>query len=134
MLETVPWHVRVFYHPSPEHTEDIITYLYSIGCDYESLDDIVMMLDAETVNTGCTHTTPELRESVIIIGITTSADQFNDTYDHEKGHLAKQICLSEGIDPYGEECQYIAGEIGRKMFKAAKRFLCECCRDKVLNL
>ena len=32
------------------------------------------------------------------------------------------------VIPYGEEEQYLSGEIGQKMFPVAKRFLCEHCR------
>jgi hypothetical protein len=35
------------------------------------------------------------------------------------------------IDPFSEEYQYIAGEVGQKMFKVAKRFLCDDCRKKL---
>ena len=31
---------------------------------------------------------------------------------------------------YGEEVQYLSGEIGRRMFPVAKRFLCDECRKK----
>ena len=33
-----------------------------------------------------------------------------------------------GIDPYGEEAQYLSGYVGQKMFPVAKKFLCEHCR------
>ena len=33
-----------------------------------------------------------------------------------------------GLDYEGEEIQYLQGEIGREMFKVAKRFMCDNCR------
>lgn len=36
------------------------------------------------------------------------------------------------IKPYGEEYQYLIGEIGQSMFKIAKRFLCDDCRQKLV--
>lgn len=36
------------------------------------------------------------------------------------------------IKPYGEEYQYLTGEIGQSMFKIAKRFLCDDCRQKLV--
>ena len=80
------------------------------------------------MNTGCTFTNQELRSTTIIIARSTDAAQFNDTYDHEKGHLAMHICQYENIDPFSEEYQYLTGEIGRLMFPAAKQFLCDHCR------
>jgi hypothetical protein len=32
------------------------------------------------------------------------------------------------IDIFGEEYQYLTGEIGQKMFKIARRFMCDHCR------
>ena len=43
-------------------------------------------------------------------------------------HLCRHISKAFGIDPYGEEAQYLSGEVGQKMFPIAKRVLCEHCR------
>lgn len=53
-------------------------------------------------------------------------------FDHEKGHLAMHISSALKIKPYGEEYQYLTGEIGQSMFKIAKRFLCDDCRQKLV--
>lgn len=44
------------------------------------------------------------------------------------GHLCRHISKAFGIDPYGEEAQYLSGYVGQKMFPVAKKFLCEHCR------
>lgn len=62
----------------------------------------------------------------------TSAEEFQNTFDHEKGHLAMHISSALKIKPYGEEYQYLTGEIGQSMFKIAKRFLCDDCRQKLV--
>ena len=59
---------------------------------------------------------------------TSSPGEFQNSWDHEKGHLCRHISKAFGIDPYGEEAQYLSGEVGQKMFPIAKRFLCEHCR------
>lgn len=84
-------------------------------------------------NTGLTYSNFRLRYSVVVIGITTSADEFQNTFDHEKGHLAKHIGEALDIDLFGEEYEYLTGEIGMQMFKIAKRFMCEHCRNKLVN-
>lgn len=84
----------------------------------------------ERKNSGCTVSDMDNRHSVIVITRTSDAAQFNDTYDHEKGHLAMHICQADNIDPFSEKYQYLTGEIGQKMFKAAKHFLCDHCRGK----
>ena len=62
------------------------------------------------------------------VGLTTSADEFANTYDHEKGHLVRHISQHLGLEPYGEQEQYIAGYVSQQMFSVAKSFLCEHCR------
>lgn len=129
-LLTVPWQVTVFYHSSRRHLDFIIPVLVEAGCTGENLDDIVEFLREDVKNTGCTWSNDGTKSSVIIITETTDAAQFNDTYDHEKGHLAMHICQAYGIHPFSEGYQYITGEIGRSMFPAAQHFLCDECRNK----
>ena len=84
-------------------------------------------------NVGLTYSNFSHRYSIVVLGITTSAEEFQNTFDHEKGHLAMHIAESLKIDLYGEEFQYLTGEIGQKMFKVAKRFLCNHCRKNLDN-
>lgn len=67
----------------------------------------------------------------MVIAKTSSPDEFANSYDHEKGHLAKHIALAYYINPYGEEFQYMSGDIAKKMFPVAKMFMCESCRKKI---
>lgn len=127
-LDLLPWTVWVFYHPSRRELPVVIQSLHEGGCTGEVLDEVEEMLSSGVKNTGMTWSNPKTRTSVIVIGRTTNASQFNDTYDHEKGHLAIHISQYEKINPFGEEYQYLAGEIGRKMFIVAKHFLCDHCR------
>ena len=78
-------------------------------------------------------TNSKLKTSIVIIGKTSSADEFQNTFDHEKGHLVMHISQLLGIDVYSEDYQYLAGEIGREMFKEAKKFMCDCCRQKLFR-
>ena len=89
------------------------------------------MLKSNDKNTGLTFSNFNHRYSVVVIGLTTSAAEFQNTFDHEKGHLAMHIAKALEIDLYGEEFQYLTGEIGQKMFLVARRFLCDNCRQKL---
>lgn len=81
---------------------------------------------------GITYSNFKHKCSIVVIGLTTSAEEFQNTFDHEKGHLAMHISSALKIKPYGEEYQYLTGEIGQSMFKIAKRFLCDDCRQKLV--
>lgn len=67
-------------------------------------------------------------ESVLVISVTSSAEEFADSLAHEQHHLASQIGSALGWNLLGEDVCYLAGEIGRKMSAIASRYLCECCR------
>ena len=82
-------------------------------------------------NIGLTYSSLKHRCSIVVIGITTSAAEFQNTFDHEKGHLVMHISSACKIDPFSEKYQYLAGEVGQKMFRIAKRFLCDECRKKL---
>ena len=82
-------------------------------------------------NVGLTVSSFREKSSVVVIGVTDSPEEFNSTYDHEKGHLAMHICIEYGIDPFSEEFQYLVGEIGRQLFKVARYFLCEECKKNL---
>ena len=69
--------------------------------------------------------------AVMVISRTSSPEQFQDSWDHEKGHLVKHIAEAFVLDPFGEKVEYLAGYIGRAMFPVAKRFLCEHCRKEL---
>ena len=92
-----------------------------------------MLLNGE-FNTGFTYTDTEKHVTFIIIGLTESAEEFVNTYDHEKGHAAVHIAEYYDIDPYSEKFQYLQGEIGKEMFQVAKKLMCEHCRtDLIIN-
>lgn len=90
-------------------------------------------LRSNAYNTGFTYSNFYHKCSIVVIGLTSSAEQFQNTFDHEKGHLAMHIADALNIDILGEEFQYLTGEIGQKMFRKAKRFMCDQCRDKLVE-
>lgn len=103
-----------------------------MGCSRASFRTAERMLRSGKYNTGLTYSNTNDKCSVVVIGLTTSPEEFQNTFDHEKGHLAMHISSAFGLDVYGEEYQYLTGAIGQEMFKIAKKFLCEHCRKKLI--
>lgn len=122
------WHVRVYYAVTTYWAGWIAGDLESIGCRGYDLERACRSLESGDLNTGITYSNNRMRETVMVIALTSSPEEFQNSFDHEKGHLCRHISKVFGIDPYGEEEQYLSGEIGQKMFPVAKRFLCEHCR------
>lgn len=120
------WECTVFYDTSAEDLVEVLHALQNIGCSRMHFFRAKAALMSDRPDTGLTFTSFERRASVMVISRTTGPEQFQNTFDHEKGHLARHICLADGIDPYGEEAQYLAGDIGQRMFRTAKKYICEC--------
>ena len=132
-LEKWDWYVIVYYAVDTYYMDEILEELEMIGCTYA--DEIEEDLTQHPYNNGLTYSNMRRRVSLIVIGLTETPDEFQNTYDHEKGHLAMHIAEEDRMDVFGEEFQYLAGEIGKQTFPIAKRFMCEHCRkDLVDNL
>ena len=125
------WHCRVFYSVNGYWVDDILHDLREIGCAGRKYRVACRNLSTGRLNTGLTFSNKDMGESVMVIAKTSSADEFAHSYDHEKGHLAMHVAQAYDIDPYGEEFQYMSGDIAKRMFPVAKRFMCDCCRKKL---
>lgn len=121
----------IFYAVDTYYMDEILDELENIGCTY--VDDIEEDLTVSPYNNGLTYSNLKGRVSVMVIGLTETPDEFQNTYDHEKGHLAMHIAEEDNIDVFGEEFQYLTGEIGKQTFKIAKRFMCEHCRKDFMG-
>ena len=132
-LEDYDWCVRIYYAVDQYYISNILIDLIDIDCDKDAYFRIKRLMELHKNNIGFTYSNIKERASIILIGITDSADEFQSTYDHEKGHLVMHISRALGIDPYSEEYQYLAGEIGKQMFKKAHKLLCENCRKHISN-
>lgn len=122
------WICRVYYETGPEDCDRVLHDLHRLGCRSWNYSRARRNLSEGRLNTGLTYSNYEERESVMCLGRSTSAEEFSNTYDHEKNHLAKHICRALGIDPFGEEASYVSGAINQQMFRTAKHFMCEHCR------
>lgn len=116
------------YYDAGRNTDvmEILSELDGLGASSRDKARVWRCLGKGTLNTGFTYSNPDLRQSIMVIGRTDSAGEFQDTYDHEKGHLAMHIAETDGIDPYGETYQYLAGDIGKMTYPLAREFLCDC--------
>lgn len=126
------WSIRVYYAVHEYFISNILIDLLDTDCDEESFFKIKGLMETGNDNIGFTYTNTEMGASLMLIGKTDSSDEFQDTFDHEKGHLVMHISSALGIDPYSEEYQYLAGEVGKRMFKVAKKFLCDHCKQYIL--
>lgn len=127
-LKDYDWIIKVYYAVDRYYTNDIIQDLKNFNIKSHELSNIKHLLNSNTFNIGFTYSDYTIRKTIIVIGLTSSASEFQNTFDHEKGHAAMHIGEYYQLNPYGEDYQYLAGEIGKKLFPYAKMFLCDHCR------
>ena len=133
-LRKYDWSVKVYYAVDAYYSDEILKELETYNPTIKEYGSVMDLMENYEYNTGFTFTDYVNKRSLVVIGLTTSPEEFQSTFDHEKGHLAIHIAQYYNIDPYGEEFQYLAGSIGKKLFPVAKKFLCNHCREATLDL
>lgn len=127
------WHVRVYCLVTAVDDGVILRDLEKIGCEEDTADEIRRNIAADKENFGFTYSNTDIDEAIMVIGIASSAKEFFNTLIHEIGHLTRHISKSEGFDPYGEEEQYLQGEIAMEVYPIVGDFLCEDCRVRACS-
>jgi len=124
-LEDYDWSIKAFFADDLSKNEEVIDAMEIMGCSEKEIASIEKMIMSGNKNNGFTYSDYDTMSTIIYIGPTTSVEEFQNTFDHEKGHAAIHIASYYDIDPYGEEYQYLAGEIGERLFDVAKLFICK---------
>lgn len=124
-LDRYDWNIIAFFTDDHDSDEEILEFVEIMGCSEKEVSSIAEIMGPSKKNCGFTYSDYDERSTVIYIGPTTSIDEFQNTFDHEKGHAAIHIATYYDIDPYGEEYQYLAGEIGQRLFDVARLFICQ---------
>lgn len=132
-IKQYDWDVRVYYAVDAYYSEEILKELEEYNPTVKEYHSVQKLMEEYVYNTGLTFTDYNKRKSLVVIGLTTSPEEFQSTFDHEKGHIAIHIAQYYDIDPYGEEFQYLAGEIGRLLFSVAKKFICKHCYNLLVK-
>ena len=132
-LNDYDWSIRVYYAVDQYFISNILIDLIDMDCEEDAFFRIKSIMESRKRNVGFTYSNMNERCSLMLIGITDDAAEFQDTFDHEKGHVVMHISKALGIDPYSEEQQYLAGEVGKQMFKKAHILLCDNCRRHISN-
>lgn len=135
-LTKYDWNCMAYYAVDTYYTDEILDKMHSIGCDGNMLRTAYKNISSGNLDTGVTYSNFGSRETVMVVAITSSSKEFAKSWRHECGHMATHICQALGIDPYGEEIQYIGDDIVEKTWEYAKPLLCvcKCCKDNVKQL
>lgn len=122
-IKKYSWEVVVLYDVGPNDVEHIKELLSEICDDYGTIQDGVKYIRKGDYNSGFIYTNYDRKASVIVIGRTTSKQEFFNTIVHEANHLQSHIATKYNIDEKGEEVSYLIGDIVQKMYKVFKHLI-----------
>ncbi len=129
-LPKYDWVVYAYYVVTKPHAEEILENLATIGCPNKDLRRAGRNLYSGKLDTGLTYSNKDTRETVMVFAKTSCAREFQQSYQHETGHLKDHITQAFGVSPHGEEIQYIGDEIVEATWDIAHELLCDCCRTQ----
>lgn len=130
------WCIDVYYGVTHFDEEKIMDKLYDMGCDEPHIREAYENVSSGDLNTGLTYSNIHTRESLIVIGVADSPEQFINSLSHEQFHVVSHISKAYGLDMHDEEVCYLMGKIAQATFVVAKHFMCECdcCINKVKEM
>lgn len=118
------WNVTIYYVSDDDSTGLILNDVQVLGAGQDDIRQLGQLLDRKEHDTGYIYSNLLYRRSVIIVFPVSSSGELQNTLDHEKGHLVSHICIADNIWQTSEEAQYLAGQIGEKVFSVARHLLC----------
>ena len=124
------WIIQVFLDTSSDDVDEIMERLWSINVNATQARKAYQCLSGEVLNTGLCYSNLKLRQSVIVVALTSSSAEFFNSLVHEIAHACIHISSELGIDLHSEGFTYLMGDVCIEIYSEAKRLLCDCCRNK----
>lgn len=119
------WTVDFLFATKRYDVEGVLSCLYDAYAPDEIMEQAEELMLSCKYNCGFTYTNQNRRRAVVLIGPTTSGDEFQNTLVHEIRHLADAIAKSLGVPLDSERPAYISGDTA----KALAEVICELgCR------
>ncbi|MFQ8802685.1 MAG: hypothetical protein ACLR8S_11710 [Paraprevotella clara] len=111
------WKVRVYYAVTTYWKYEILHELKRIGCRGEQLERAARDLSEGNPDTGLTYSDFYGRETLMVISLTSTPEQFQNSWDHEKGICADISHRRSGLPRLGRRRSTLAGMWARKCFR-----------------
>lgn len=124
------WTIYAYYAVSTYFVEEIMEQLWEANIDAQNAIRAFDNLNSGQLDTGLCYSNPSMRKSVIVVALTSSADEFLNSLTHEATHACVHVSSAMGVNHRSEEFAYMVGELCREMYPRVKNLLCECCRNK----
>ena len=129
-IDSIGWLVHAYFHKTRYDVDEIMERLWDLQCSSEIAQKAFNNLISDSLNMGLCFSNYNTKESVLVVGRASSADEFFNSIVHELSHLQGHICDVIGLDPKGEEIAYYMGDLSRDIYPSISHLLCDCCRNK----
>lgn len=126
-LEQYDWTVSVWYAKSKYNLAGVATDLNWLECPDRLFNEAISLMQRGEFNCGFTYSNYDKRESVVVVGLANSPEQYANSVAHECGHLAVQIAEADNIDFHSEQFCYLIGKIAEKMHPISHKLSCCHC-------
>ena len=126
-LKTIDWHVTVMYAVTCYNIGAVVRAMHDAGASDANIKNERRLIESRKLNQGLTYSNPSTRESVMVVALAESAEQYANSIAHERGHLVAQLTDILGLDWRGEDPCYMAGELAQKMYDVDSQLVCPHC-------
>ena len=110
--------------------DEVLSLMDECGATPSLCDRAERLMTSGKVNTGFTFSDSDAYRAIVVVGPSSSGEQFINTLSHEIHHLAVAIASSLGVDLEGETPAYITGDTTMELLKTICEFGCACSIDK----
>lgn len=125
------WTFRVYIAVTCYWSEEIIGHLWRLGAPQKVLISAANNLACGNIDNGLTYASEKDRETLVVVGQTTTAAELFNSVIHEIDHACMFTFPLLGITHGTEEAAYFKGGLGREIFPMVQPYLCDCCRRKM---
>ena len=116
-LDKIDWGIECYVTTDTLQINKIMCRLRQLECSDQIMVRAYTILEDQE-KSGFAYSNPKMRKSLMIINMSTSMDEFINTYNHEKNHIEMHICDTLNIDPFSEEASDLSGYIAQSFYFA----------------
>lgn len=128
VLKIGRWVVDFLFVTKYYDEEAVLAFLYEFNASYDVMERARRIMESGRMNRGFTFANQNMRRALVVVGPTSSGEEFIDSLVHEVHHLAVAIGKSIGYDLESEGPAYISGDAARALAHTICELGCNKCR------
>lgn len=129
-LKKYDWEIYAYFAVSTYYIDEILEHLWELGVDGESAKRAYENIQDNKLDSGLCYSNYAKRKTIIVVALTSSAEEFLNSLTHEVSHACVHIASARHVSLKSEEFAYMVGDLCMEMFPKIKHLLCDCCRTK----